>query len=248
MKNPAIKKTAAALLALTVWQAAAMIVGQNLILASPVQAVNRLASLALTQSFWGRVWFSFAHIAGGFAAALLAGTALGILAGRFPLLETLLRPYMLTIKSVPVVSFIIMLLWFLADSLSVVISFLMVLPVIYTNVLSGVRSVDPKLTEAADVFRIPFSRRLKYLILPAVRPYLLSGCGIGLGLAWKAGIAAEVISIASGSMGEALYEAKIYFSTSDLFAWTIAIVLLSLAFEKLAMLILRKLLGGLEGD
>ena len=149
--------------------------------------------------------------------------------------EVLLRPLMLTIKSIPVASFIILALMWLrsAGNLAVFISFLMVLPVVYTNTLAGIRETDARLLEMAAVFRVPPAKRVRYLYVPAALPYFRSACTVGLGLCWKSGVAAEVIGITSGSIGEALYNAKILFSTAELLAWTVVIVLLSLAFERL---------------
>ena len=85
----------------------------------------------------------------------------------------------------------------------------------------------------AAVFRLPAGRRLRAIWLPAVLPAFRQGCSVALGICWKSGVAAEVIGITSGSIGEALYNAKILFSTAELLAWTVVIVLLSLAFERL---------------
>ena len=141
---------------------------------------------------------------------------------------------MAAIKATPVASFIILvLIWVPSRNLSVIISFLMVLPVIYTNVLNGIRSTDPKLLEMARVFRVPLIRRIRYIYLSQLLPFLRTGFSLSLGLCWKAGVAAEVIGIPKGSIGEKLYEAKVYLETADLFSWTLVIVLISVIFEKL---------------
>ena len=115
-----------------------------------------------------------------------------------------MTPFMLTVKSVPVASFIILaLIWFSSRNLSILISFLMVLPIIYTNVLGGIRSVDRALLEMAEVFRIPRMRVVKFIYLPQIMPFFYSACSVSLGLAWKAGVAAEVIGIPKGSVGRA---------------------------------------------
>ncbi|NCA67845.1 MAG: ABC transporter permease subunit, partial [Clostridia bacterium] len=172
---------------------------------------------------------------------------LAVAAGRFSFIETLLWPYMITIKSVPVASFIVLaLIWFTSDTLSAFTSFLMVLPIIYTNVLSGIKNIDTKMIELSDVFRIPWKRRLLYIWLPQIKPFLISGCAVSLGLSWKAGIAAEVIGIPEGSIGERLYYAKVYLNSADLLAWTLIIVILSILFEKLFVLLLKYGFGRLE--
>lgn len=78
-----------------------------------------------------------------------------------------------------------------------------------------------------------FSVRIRYIYVSQVLLFFRTGCSIGLGLCWKAGVAAEVIGIPDGSIGEKLYNAKVYLNTPDLFAWTVVIVLISLLFEKL---------------
>ena len=123
---------------------------------------------------------------------------------------------------------------------------LMVLPVVYTNVLEGIRAADRKLLEMAQVFSLTPAKIIRYIYLPQILPYFQAACGTALGLCWKSGIAAEVIGIPSGSIGERLQQAKVYLDTPDLFAWTLVIVLLSLSFEKLFLFLLKKLALRLE--
>ena len=164
------------------------------------------------------------------------------------MLDVLLRPYVLAVKSVPVASFIILaLIWMDTAVLPLFISFLMVFPILYTNILQGIRSADPLLTEMARVFRVPWHRQVRGILLPAVEPFLLAGCATALGMSWKSGVAAEVIGVVSGSLGERLYDAKIYLQTAELLSWTVVIVALSAAFEHLVLRLLRRLLRTLEG-
>ena len=242
-----LKRAAAIAFALMLWQAAAMALSQRLLLVSPIQVAVRLGSLLLEGSFWRTVLYSFLRIEAGFLLGLFAGAVLAAAAARFSLLEILIWPFMTAVKSVPVASFIILcLIWLGASGLSVFISFLMVLPIVYFNVLEGMKSTDRKLLEMAEVFAIPWGRRMRYLYLPQVKPFLLSACRTALGISWKAGIAAEVIGIPDGSIGERLYEAKIYLDTADLFAWTLVIVLLSALFEKLFLWGMKKGFARLE--
>ena len=249
MSAPADKKiktwqrAGAVVLALSVWQAASWAVGSALLLPGPVTVLGRLCALAVTAAFRRAVAFSFCRIAGGFALALVLAFVLALAAGRWPVVEVLLRPYVLAIKAVPVASFIILaLIWMRTSALPLFISFLMVFPILYTNVLAGVRAADRELAEMARVFRIPLLRRIRCITLPQVAPYFRAGCALGLGLCWKAGVAAEVIGMPVPSIGERLQQAKVYLDTPELFAWTLVIVLISVGFEKLFM----AALGALE--
>lgn len=232
---------------LALWQLGSMALNQKILLVSPLQVVIRLSQLIPTTAFWKTVWFSFVRIAAGFFLAAFSGVLLAALSFRFRRIRELLAPFLLAIKSVPVASFIILaLLWCSSRNLSVLISFLMVLPVIYHNVLKGIGACDPKLLEMARVFALSPGRMIRYIYLPQVLPYFQAACGAALGLCWKSGVAAEVIGIPTGSIGERLQQAKVYLDTPDLFAWTLVVVLLSLGFEKLFLFLLKKLALRLE--
>jgi NitT/TauT family transport system permease protein len=85
----------------------------------------------------------------------------------------------------------------------------------------------------AKVYRLSRWQKLRHLYLPSMRPFFSAAALSSIGLAWKAGIAAEVICRPQFSMGRELYESKIYLEMPDLFAWTIAVILLSMALEQL---------------
>ena len=223
-----LRLTLAALFWVAVWQIAAMAVGQGILLASPVDTVTRLVALAQTSGFWRSVGFTLGHILAGYALAAALGIALGTLASRYPPVADLLAPLLSAMRSVPVASFVIAaLIWVPSRRLSLLIVAVIVLPVIYAGTLDGLRQIDPLLTEMARVFHMSRVNRLRSVALPALMPSLTSALSVSMGLAWKSGVAAEVIGIPGGSIGERLYKAKVYLATPDLFAWTLTIVLIS---------------------
>lgn len=234
---------------LAVWQAAAMAIGQEVFLVSPVQALRCLLRLLPQADFWHRVGFSAGRILLGFGLGVVCSAALAVAAEICPAAEILIAPVLQLVKATPVASFIILaLVWVRGASLSVLISFLMVLPVLYGAVRTGIRSADPQLLEMAKVFRLPFARRLRAVWLPAVLPAFRQGCSVALGICWKSGVAAEVIGLPNGSIGDALYRAKITLSTGELFAWTFVIILLSAGFEKLFLLLLDCVTRAVTGE
>ena len=234
---------------LAVWQAAAMAIGQEVFLVSPVQAAATLVQLLPQADFWQRIAFSTGRILLGFGLGAVISVLLAVAAERWGWVETLLAPVMQLVKATPVASFIILaLVWVSGKSLSILISFLMVLPVLYGAVRTGIESVDTQLLEMASVFRLPFARRLRAIWLPAVLPAFRQGCSVALGICWKSGVAAEVIGLPDGSIGDALYRAKITLSTGELFAWTFVIILLSAGFEKLFLALLDKAVARMLGE
>ena len=242
MNKQFLQKAGAVLLALALWQAVSMIVGMDMLLASPLKVLARLGTIWREKGFLSTVLFSLCRIFGGFLLAFLAGIVLSLLAGRFRTVEILLWPYVVTIKSVPIASFIILcLIWFSYSQMTVFIAFLIAFPVIYSNVLQGIRNTDPQLVEMAKVYKVRGVRKLFYIQLPGVMPFLTSACSVAIGMSWKAGVAAEVIGVINGSIGQKLYDAKIYFQNADLLSWTLIIILLSVAGEKLFVRLLRSL-------
>ena len=237
-------KIVAAAVWIMVWQLTSMYLKQEILLASPVSVIKRLTELIVMGDFWKSVVFSFVRIILGFSLALVLGTVLAALSSAFFAVEVLMEPLIMVIKATPVASFIILcLIWIPSRNLSVFISFLMVFPVVYTNILEGIRQTDKQLLEMADSFGAGVGKKLQFIYLSQVMPYAVTACKLGLGLCWKAGIAAEVIGIPAGSIGEKLYKAKVYLETPDLFAWTIVIIAVSVGFEKIFMFVLRRSMG-----
>ncbi len=224
------------------WQLASMAVGQAFILPGPVQSAHKLIELMGTADFYCSVGNSLCRILIGFLLALSVGCLLAALSSLSRAVRTLLHPPMAAISATPIASFAILALVLIGKAnLSVFISFLMALPVIYLNVLKGVDASDPQLIEMADVFRVSKLRRARAIYAPAAYPYLLSAAQIALGMCWKSGLAAEVIGQPDRSIGDALYRAKVFLETDSVFAYTIAIVLISVALERLVIFSMRRL-------
>ena len=155
--SPALRLGAVAVW-LLLWQLASMAVGLPLLLPSPLAVLLRLGQLCTGADFWLTVASSLLRILLGFLLGVLFGTALAGLCWRFRLADALARPLLGVLKSTPVASFIILaLVWVKTTWLATVISFIMVLPLIYANVREGIDSADRQLLEMAQVFRL--SRR-----------------------------------------------------------------------------------------
>ncbi len=234
---------------LILWQVGAMLLDQQILLVSPVQAAVRLFELLPTEDFRRSVLFSSGRILSGFAIGLVGGTALAILAGKLRFVKTLLSPLVSAVKAVPVASITVLaLIWVSSKNLSILVSVMIALPIVYSNMLEGIESLDPKLNEMAQLFEVPAWRRFTGVYLSQLLPYFRSAAKLAIGLSWKSGAAAEIIGIPSGSIGEKLYEAKIYLETADLFAWTAAVVLLSWLSEKAFMLLVNIAAGAASGS
>lgn len=226
---------------LLLWHLAASRLALPLLLPSPAAVLCRLGELAVTGAFWQTIAYSLLRILAGFGLGLVCGCLLALLAFFCRPVEALCRVPLGIIKSTPVASFIILaLVWLPSPSLSLFISFLMVLPLVYENLFQGLCSADPQLLQMARVFRLSKGSVLRHIYWPAALPYFAAAVRSSLGFAWKSGIAGEVLAIPAGAIGTQLYNAKVYLETPDLFAWTAVIVLLSYLLEKGALLLLGR--------
>ena len=228
---------------LGVWCVLSLIVNKSVILPSPVATVKRLGELLGTGGFYLSCLSSLGRVFAGF----LMGTALGVLLAALSKIgaEFIISPAVSVVKATPVASIIIVMLFFLKrDVVPITATALMVTPILYTNVLKGVRSADKNALEVAAVFGFSRVKRLKYVTLPAVLPFFSAGVQSAVGLAWKAGVAAEVLCTPKTSIGSALWDSKTYLLSEDLFAWTLTVILLSIVIEKLLVLAISKLTGG----
>lgn len=231
-RSELFRRVAGVVFWLLVWQLAAVAINKRIILVSPLTAAKRLGELAFTADFWKTVMNSFCKIALGYLGGMVSGVLFASLSRRYIAAQTIISPFMTAVKSVPVASFVILaLFWIKSAWLSVFVAFLIVMPVIYGSTFEGIGSADKKLIEAADIFGFSLYRRVRYLYIPAVMPYLKAACITCAGLAFKSGAAAEVIGQPDFTLGDMLYRSKIYLETADLFAWTAVIIILSKVFE-----------------
>ena len=244
MKHPSAKRLRSVMIILfwlVLWQAAAWMIHNNILLVGPAEVLLALASLFWEGSFWLSLAASFTKISLGFLGAFFLGILVGAAAFVFPFLQDVLQPVIAFLKSVPVASFVILaLIWAGSENLSVLIAFLVVFPILYVNTIAGLSSTDQKLLEMAQVFSITGWRKIRCLYWPALLPYLTSACRTALGMSWKSGVAAEVIGVPDNTIGEGLYMSKIYLDTPGLFAWTLVIILVSGLFEHLFLFLLSQ--------
>lgn len=225
---------------LLLWQMISMLTKYGVFLASPTDVIKALCRQVVTPEFWGTVLCSLSHILSGFGLAMVVGCLLAVLCSKSVFLKTFFSPVIRLVRTVPVVSFVILALILLPSGmLSVLISFLMAMPVFYENMSGALESLDPGLDEMADIYGVKRPRRFRYLYLPQIYPGFERAAVLSLGFAWKAGTTAEVISSGTGSIGGMLYQAKIYLDTPELFAWTLTVILCSIVTEKLLRLSLK---------
>ena len=227
---------------LAIWEGISLLVGKELLFPSPIAVFLKLIQLAGTGVFWGNVGSSILRIVIGYACAAAAGTIVGVVTALVGWLDEFLAPIAKIIRATPVASFIMLLFVFAAkDNIPAVTAFLIVLPIFWANVYEGIKGTDKKLLEMAKVFRLPFSVVLKKIYIPSIAPFFMAAVKAGMGMAWKAGIAAEVLVNPRFGIGTALHDSKIYLETAELFAWTAVVVVISVVLENVVVKLIGKI-------
>lgn len=224
-----------------VWWIGAAVLDKPLLLPTPVQVLRCLGGLMQTAAFWQITLVSIGRILLGVVCAVVLGTILAVLTSRSRVLNALITPALTATQATPVASFtILVLIWLERDAVPVLICALMGLPVVFNSVTAGIRVTDPQLLEMAKVFRLSRWQTLKRIYIPSVMPFFRTACSNALGLGWKAGIAAEVLTVPRSSIGRMISESKLYLMTEELFAWTLMVILLSLLLQKLMLVLLKR--------
>lgn len=206
----------------------------NFLFPYPHQVIKKLFELLGTSKYYLSTLSSLARISISTFVAIIVGFGSAIVAARFNFVNDLLKPFLATVKSVPVTVFVFILyiIFYRYIALtSMIITFLIVYPIVFANIYEGIRNINKDLKEVCSVYKIPVSKRLKSLYLPSVMPYFVSALTTSIGLAWKAGIAAEALCPPDNSMGLHISYAKLYIENDELFAWALTLVLINIFLE-----------------
>jgi NitT/TauT family transport system permease protein len=239
-----IKKVIIIAFWLLVWELVSVLIENPILIAGPYETVKALIGMMGEKDFWLSIKNSFLNITGGILIGCVSGVLLACLSGRFSIVSEVLSPFVKVIKSIPVVSFVvIILLWCGNTRLSLIISALITFPIFYLSILEGIKGTDKKALEMAAVFRMKPLYRVKYIYMPSLRPAVFSALSLAVGMGWRSGAAAEVIGQPLLTMGNGLYRSKIFLATDRLFAWTFMIILVSVISEKLFRLLAGLLYG-----
>lgn len=243
MKNKYIRTTLIVLIWLVIWQVLSLIVNNSILLSGPVDTVKALIGLGSELSFYISVGKTAGKILLGFLIGMCLGTVLSVLSYRFSIVKEFLSPFVSVIKSIPVVSFIIIaLIWAGSSNVTIIVASVISFPIFYKNILEGLSVTDQKMLDMAKVFDMKTSKKIRYIYLPSLASHIRSAVSLAIGMAFRGGITAEVVGQPLRSIGNGLYRAKINLATSEMLAWTFTAVLTAFLIEKLISLIVKKVL------
>lgn len=235
---------------LLVWEAASRLLSRDnelmlLILPSPVTVFKTWLKMGFTAEYLTASLYTLLRVFIGFFIGSAAGILIGIITNISKLADALISPVLKLIRAVPVVAIVILLyLFFQSDILPIIIVILMVLPIVWQTVYDGLSNTDKGLLEMARVYKIPPIKTFTHIRLPLIVPSLISSLINSLGLAWKSGVAAEVICLPDVSLGTILWGAKGGVDFDKVYAVTLTVVILSIIIEILLKQLTKRLLKG----
>lgn len=226
---------------LLVWQIVALIVNRSFLIPGVPETFSALLTILSSRTFFKVVLFTILRILSGLFLGIAMGIILAFLSHKFEIVNIIISPLISVIKSTPVATFVV-ILWIMlsGDALAIFIAFLMVMPIIWQNLMDGYKSIDKDLSEVCDVFEFSFAKRMRILVFPALMKYLIPGIITASGLAWKAEIAAEIIAYTKNSIGQQINDAKYFYETPTVFAWTFVVIIMSIFLEKLTKYLLGR--------
>lgn len=246
LKNKVLKTVLSAIIVLSIWEIAALLINDAYFLPDILQTFKALIKIISSRSFFEVVFTSVYRVFSGLFYGIAAGTVLAGICYKFDIVNSIISPIISIMKATPVAC-IIVLLWVSLNytELAIFVVILMVLPIVWQNVYEGLKAVDDQLNEVTKVFELTKFQRLKVLVVPSVLSYLLPAIVTSVGLAWKAEVAAEIMS--NSNMGRLIYDFKtVSYDTASIFAWTVIIVTLSIVFEKVTKMLFGRVMNGLK--
>ena len=246
LKNKVLKTVLSAIIVLSIWEIAALLINDAYFLPDILQTSKAIIKIISSRSFFEVVFTSVYRVFSGLFYGVAAGTVLAGICYKFDIVNSIISPIISIMKATPVAC-IIVLLWVSLNytELAIFVAILMVLPIVWQNVYEGLKAVDDQLNEVTKVFELTKFQRLKVLVVPSVLSYLLPAIVTSVGLAWKAEVAAEIMS--NSNMGRLIYDFKtVSYDTASIFAWTVIIVTLSIVFEKVTKMLFGRVMNGLK--
>lgn len=216
-----------------VWEILARVTNAPLVLPLPLDVFRTFTSMASTLFFWQNVAATFLRVCVAFAFSVFVGTLIGFLCGTSVFLKNFFEFPLAVIRATPVVAFILIaFFWFRSNTIPIVVSVLMSLPVIASNITTGFSKKNKMLSDMANVFQLSKIQQFKHITVPAVRPYFFNGSISCFGLSWKVVTAGEVLSLPRYGAGTLLQNAQVHLETRQVLAVTIVIVAISFLLEK----------------
>ena len=215
------------------WQMIAMIVNQSIILPSFLDVLNRLVYILSDVSFYNHLFITLFRVILGTLSAFVLSFIFAILSYDFKLINQALKPLVLVSKTIPNITYILLvLIWFSREMSVFFVTLLILFPVLYTQISTGLLGINPEHLEVLKLYPETYFHRLTKVIIPLIRISLFEGLKGALSLGFKVGVMAEILGQVQPGLGYLMHIARMNFETIDLFAYTAIMIMVVVLIEK----------------
>lgn len=220
-------------LLLIIWKTLSLIVDKEIIIPSPESTFREMIRISSHPNFLTAIFNTLRRAIIGFIIALGLGLSLGMLSGFYKPVYILLKPFVLINKAMPTMAMILLaLIWLESEKAPILVGFVIIFPIIYENVVQGIRNVDVKLVEMMDIYDVDRFTKFKDLYIPSIRSFLHGATVAAMGLNLKIVVAAEVLSQPRISMGTSFQIERANLNTAGVFAWALITIILAAILEQ----------------
>jgi NitT/TauT family transport system permease protein len=206
------------------------------VLPGPARVLDALHRISANGELWNNLGITLGRVAAGFSLATLIGLPLGIVLGASKRLGEFFEPIIPVMNTISsAIWAIFAIIWFgVSNATTIFVVFMTAMPLIITNVWQGTRTVNADFIELAHTLRMPHGKVMTKIYLPSILPYFFSGARLAFGFGWRVSLVAETIGSSSG-VGYRLRQAADLIQTDQVFAWTLALVVM-MAFIEMGVL------------
>ena len=221
-----------------VWVIVSKIIDEEIIFPKLSSTLKSLFSLLKTKEFYIALLNTIIRILISFLISFILAIILAILASLSKYAGKIMSIFSVIVQSIPTMSIILIsLIWLTTMRAPLLVAILVTFPIMFTSFLQAINNIDKNLLEMVNVYKVPLSRKIKYLYIPQIAPSMFSAMKSSISLNVKVIIAAEVMAQTKDSIGVKMQLSSLYLEMSELFAWTIVSIILGLIFEGVILLI-----------
>ncbi|MBT9156213.1 MAG: putative aliphatic sulfonates transport permease protein SsuC [Firmicutes bacterium] len=222
------------------WQAMSQVYGP-LLVATPAETLEATVHLFTSPPAAAAFSRTLGRVLLALGLQIMAGLAVGMLAGFYPWIEDLLKPAISILVAVPPVALALFVIFVFGGGERQVVAAAVALgfPLLYNGAVTAVRSVDVDLLEMLRVFRVPRATQLLAAYVPATVHSLLPSILLAAGLTVRLMIMAEVIVGVDRGIGQALSQARVHMATAEIFAWMLMMATTVLLIEGVMLYLVK---------
>jgi NitT/TauT family transport system permease protein len=204
------------------------------VLPSPLAVLAGFVEVVRSGEVWTHTGASLYRIAVGFGGAVAVSLVVGLAAFVSPVARGIVHDFLAILNATSVfVWIVIAIIWFgLSHWAPIFTTFMITLPVVASNLVEGVESVDRRLLEMGDVYRLGGGEKFVAIVVPATVPYLIAGMKVGFGLALKVSVVAEIFGVTSG-IGYIMNYSREILATQMVFVWALVMILVMMATDRM---------------